>query len=61
MRVGKVHATPRESIHVGRFGLRMAAEKANPVVHVIDGNKQNVGRIVFAPIVGSFVRNKLGS
>ena len=44
MRVGKHHATLREAVHVGRLRLRMPVERSDPVVQVVDGNEEYVGR-----------------
>ena len=39
MRVSEIDPAFSQSIHVGRFCLRVAIEKANPVIHVIDGDE----------------------
>ena len=43
MRVGKQRAPPRQSIDVGRERVGMSAETADPVVHIVDGDKEDVG------------------
>ena len=47
--VRKVNAASRQPIHVGRDCLWVTTKKSRPVVHVIDGNEQNI-RLV-APTV----------
>ena len=44
MRVGKHHASLGEAVHVGRLRLRMSVERPDPVVQVVDGNEEDVGR-----------------
>ena len=43
MGVGKEDAAGRKAIHVGRLGLRMASQTADPVVQIIDGDEKNIG------------------
>ena len=43
MGIRKVYARLCQPIQIGRFRLRVAAEKPRPVVHVIDRNEQDVG------------------
>ena len=40
--VGEVHTTSSQTVHVRSDRLGMTTKKAGPVVHVIDGNEQNV-------------------
>ena len=51
MSVSEIDTAFSKVIHVGRFSLWVAIEKSNPVVHVIDGDEQNVGGI----LIGFFV------
>ena len=51
MSVSEIDTAFSKLIHVGRFSLWVAIEKSNPIVHVIDGDEQNVGGI----FVGFFV------
>ena len=44
MRVGKHHAPLGEAVHVGCNRLRMPVERSDPVVQVVDGNEEDVGR-----------------
>ena len=43
VRVGEQRAPLREPVDVRRLHLRMAAEAADPVVLVVDGDEQDVG------------------
>jgi hypothetical protein len=44
MGIGKDHATARQPIHVGRTCLGMTIQETNPVIQIIDGNKQYIRR-----------------
>ena len=41
--VGKARSTCRESVDVRRPGLRMPAQRADPVVEVVEDDEEDVG------------------
>ena len=43
MSIGEVHSPFCKAIHVWRDRLRVSTQKASPIVHVVDGDKQDVG------------------
>ena len=46
MGVGEIDAVGREGVYVGRVNFSwVAAEAANPVIHVVDGEKEDIGRL----------------
>ena len=42
MSVREQRASVGQTIDVRRLGVRMAIEAANPVIHVVDGDQQNI-------------------
>jgi hypothetical protein len=44
MGIGKQHPAPRQPVYVGRLGLGMAAQHADPIVQIVNGDEQIVGR-----------------
>jgi hypothetical protein len=42
VRVAEQHATAREFIDVRRFDARVSAKASDPVVHIVDGEKEYV-------------------
>src|SRR5437867_689938 len=45
MGIGEECAAFGETVHVGRLCLGMAAEAADPVIEVVDGDEENVGLV----------------
>ena len=43
MGIGKQLAAGGEPIQVGRPGLRMPAHAPDPIIQIVDGDKQNIG------------------
>ena len=42
MGIGKQSSASRQSVQIGRFDLRMPTQATDPVVQIINGQKQNV-------------------
>lgn len=47
MRVGERHTHRCESIKIWRLYLRMSAQRADPVVQIINGDEEDVGSAGF--------------
>ena len=57
MSVGEKNPSSGEPVNVGRPGVRMPTEAANPVVQIIDGDEEDIG---FSGRLGILARcNKL--
>ena len=54
--VSEVHTTSCQLVHVRSDCLGVAAEKSGPVIHVIDGNEQNIWLVGEA--VGKVTKNE---
>ena len=50
MSVGENDTALGEPFHVGRDGLGMSVQRTDPVVHVVDGDEQNIGRVNRLPV-----------
>lgn len=46
MGIGEIDPFPCEPVHVWGHGLRVSAEEAGPIVHVVDGDEENVRRLL---------------
>jgi len=46
--MGEIHGLAGEALQVGRPGLGMAAERFDPIVEVVQRDKQDVGRRISA-------------
>ena len=45
MSVGEQHASTREPVNTRRPGVRVAAEAAHPIVHIVNSNEQDIGAL----------------
>jgi hypothetical protein len=45
MGVGEQHPARGQAIEVGRLGVRMSTQAADPIVQVIDGDEQDIGAL----------------
>lgn len=43
VRIREVHAVPRDAVHRGRVRLRMALQRPDPVVEVVEDDEEDVG------------------
>ncbi len=48
MGVAKIHTKISQFIHIRCFCLGMTTQKTCPVIHIINGNKQNIRFFIFS-------------